>query len=80
MIKKLIIEAYLSGIKKYKKRFKSLFCDANPSTQFALACFKDDKTMHGYGENPSQQVIDCSHCDFKASWELWREILISEEN
>ena len=83
-IKKLIIEAYLSGIKKYKKRFKSLFCDANPSTQFALACFKDDKTMHGYGENPSQQVIDCSHCDnnpdFKAPWELWREILISEEN
>ena len=82
-VKKLIIEAYLSGIKKYKKRFKSLFCGANPSTQFALTCLKDDKTMHGYGENPSQQVIDCRHCnnnpEFKASWELWREI-ISEEN
>ena len=82
-IKKLIIKAYLSGIKKYKKRYKSLFCDASASTQFALTCLKDDKTMHGYGENPSQQVIDCSHCnnnpEFKASWELWREI-ISEEN
>ena len=82
-VKKLIIEAYLSGIKKYKKRYKSLFCDANPSTQFALTCLKDNKTMHGYGENPSQQVIYCSHCnnnpEFKASWELWGEI-ISEEN
>ena len=82
-VKKLIIKAYLSGIKKYRERYKSLFCDANPTTQFALTCLKDDKTMHGYGENPSQQVIDCSHCnnslEFKASWELWREI-ISEEN
>ena len=85
-VKKLIIRAYLSGIKKYKIRYKSLFCDASASTQFALSCLKDDGTMHKFkfnDENPSQQVNVCSHCDniaeFKESWQLWREI-ISEEN
>ena len=77
-VKKLIIKAYLTGIMKYRKRYRSLFCDpTNPSTLFALTCLKDDSTMHKFEIN-----VVCSHCrnipEFMASCQLWREI-ISEE-
>ena len=79
-IKKLIIMAYFVGIKKYRERYRSLFYQSNPITQFALTCLKDERTMHKFGGNHSQQV--CSHCgnipEFKASWQLWREIISGE--
>ena len=76
-VKKLIIRAYLTGIKKYRKRYRSLFCNpsqSNPSirTQFALICLKDDSKMHEFEFND----VVCNHCE--ASSQLWREI-ISEE-
>ena len=70
-IKRTIIRAYLSGIKKYRYRFESLL-GKQPITHFALMC-SSEKTHPVMGE-----PTECSTC--RDSWNLWNHIITNERD
>ena len=74
-IKRLVIEAYQSGIKKYKERYK-LLLGKDPSTaHFALVCSSDNTRYHYFGETSTI----CDECkanhEFQTTWQAWKKLI-----
>ena len=77
-IKRLVIEAYQSGIKKYKERYK-LLLGKDPSTaHFALVCSSDNTRYHYFGETSTDDNI-CNDCkanhEFQTTWQAWKKLI-----
>ena len=77
-IKRLVIEAYQSGIKKYKERYK-LLLGKDPSTaHFALVCSSDNTRYHYFGETSTDDNI-CNECkanhEFQTTWQAWKKLI-----
>ena len=72
-IKRLVIEAYQSGIKKYKERYK-LLLGKDPSTaHFALVCSSDNTKYHCFSETDDDICDECkANHEFQTTWQAWK--------